>query len=94
MHLYWSYPQGRNYATVDNIFKFMNLNFFSHLALFGSFGMHAKDTDYIFGTPYTQIHTRTNTDTHLHVCTQKYTHKCACGKSMDDVTSNPVVKPH
>ena len=24
MHLYWGYPQGRNYAFIDNILKVMN----------------------------------------------------------------------
>ena len=41
---------------------------FLHFTLFGSFGMHAKDTNFTFGTPHThiQVHTKdscTHTDT-------------------------------
>ena len=39
---------------------------FLHFALFGSFGINAKDTYFIFGTP----HTHTNADTQMHTQTQ------------------------
>ena len=104
MHLYWGYPQGRKYASINNILKVTNffknhiLHFlshltympkililhlayhthtytdthrhiqipFSHFALFGSFGIHAK---YIWHT----------TDLHMHrysdICTETLTHR-------------------
>ena len=45
---------------------------FLHFTLFGSFGIHAKDTDFIFGIP--QTYTWTDTQTWTHTCTEKLTH--------------------
>ena len=36
MYLYWGYPQGRNYAHVDNILKIMNFLKILHFAIIGS----------------------------------------------------------
>ena len=36
MHLYWAYPQGRNYTSINNILKVMNFLKNSHFALFVS----------------------------------------------------------
>ena len=47
----------------------MNLKKNSHFALFGSFGIHVKDTNFTFGTPHTHIYT----DTHRHM--QTYRHR-------------------
>ena len=71
MHRYWGYPQGRNYASIDNILKVMNFFKISHFALFGLFDIYAKDTKFINGThtthtekyKYTQTHEHTDTDT-------------------------------
>ena len=60
MHLYWAYPWGRSYASIDNIYEFLKN---SHFALFGSFGIHAKDTNFTFGTPWTHTHIQIHTDT-------------------------------
>ena len=71
MHLYWGYPQGKNYASVNNILKVMT--FFkenSHFALFSSFGIHAKDTNFIFGI--LQTYTCTDTQTCTHIDTHMY----------------------
>ena len=46
---------------------------FSHFAPFGSFGIHAKDTNFIFGTPQTYIDTDTHTCTHMYRYTQIHT---------------------
>ena len=69
MHLYWGYLQGRNYASINNIHKVTNILKISHFALFGSFGIHVKDTNFTFGTPHTHIYT----DTHRHM--QTYRHR-------------------
>ena len=45
---------------------------FLHFALFGSFGIHAKDTNFIFRTPPT--YTDTDTHTHTHTHTHMYRH--------------------
>ena len=37
MHLYWGYPHGKNYASVNNILKVTNFFKNSHFALFSSF---------------------------------------------------------
>ena len=55
----------------------MNFKTNSHFALFGSFGIHTKDTNFIFGTPHTQkyrythrhVHTQTDTNTIFTFCT-------------------------
>ena len=44
----------------------MNFKKNSHFALFGSFGICTKDTNFINGTP----HTHRNTDTYRHIHTQ------------------------
>ena len=36
MHLYWGYPQGRNYTSINNILKGMNFFKNSHFTLFDS----------------------------------------------------------
>ena len=41
-----------------------------HFTLFGSFGIHAKDTNFIFGTP--QTYTCTDTQTCTHIDTNMY----------------------
>ena len=43
----------------------------SHFALFVSFDMHAKNTNFTFGIPHTQIYryTQTHTDTIFTFCT-------------------------
>ena len=48
----------------------------SHFALFGSFGIYAKATDFIFGTPqtYTDTDTCTHIDKHMYRHTQRQTH--------------------
>ena len=48
------------------------MNFFknSHFALFVSFGIHVKDTNFTFGTPHT--HTYTDTHRHMHTYRQRY----------------------
>ena len=38
---------------------------FVHFTLFGSFGIHAKDTNFIFGIPQTYTCTDTQTCTHM-----------------------------
>ena len=43
---------------------------FLHFALFASFGIHAKDTNFIFGTPHT--HRNRYTQTHAHTDTPIY----------------------
>ena len=90
MHLYWGYPQGRNYIQLWTIFlKLLIFKFFSHFVLFGSFGIYAKGTNFILGTPYT--YRDAHKDRYRHTCaclyTSTHTHKCACGKSMTIVTS-------
>ena len=72
MHLYWGYLQGRNYASINNIF--LKLWIFlknSHFALFVSFDIHAKNTNFTFGIPHTHIYryTQTHTDTIFTFCT-------------------------
>ena len=64
MHLYWGYPQGRNYASIDNILK-DDFFFNSHFALYGLFGIHAKDTKFINGT-HTHTHRDINVHRHMH----------------------------
>ena len=68
IHLYWGYPQGRNYASVSNILEIMNFKI-SILHFFGSFGINAKDTKFISGTP----HTHTEIQIHTGIYTQTYT---------------------
>ena len=64
MHLYWGYPQGRNYASVNNIVKVTN--FFKKFT-FCSFGIEAKDTKFINGTTHTHTQKyRYYTDTCIH----------------------------
>ena len=70
MHLYWGYLQGRNYACINNILEVMNFFKNSHFALFVSFGIHVKDTNFTFGTPHT--HTYTDTHRHMHTYRQRY----------------------
>ena len=36
MYLYWGYPQGRNYISINNILKVMNFLKNSHFTLFDS----------------------------------------------------------
>ena len=55
MHLYWGYLQGRNYASINNILKVMNFLKNSHFALFVSFAIHAKNTNFTFGIPHRHI---------------------------------------
>ena len=43
---------------------------FLHFTLFGSFGIHAKDTNFIFGIP--QTYTCTDTQTRIHIDTHMY----------------------
>ena len=62
MHLYWGYPQRRNYMSINNILKVVNVLNFS---LFGSFGIHAKDTNFTFGTPHTHLYRYTQTHAHI-----------------------------
>ena len=71
MHLYWGYLQGRNYASINNILKVMNFLQNSHFALFVSFDIHAKNTNFTFGIPHTHIYryTQTHTDTIFTFCT-------------------------
>ena len=73
MHLYWGYLQGRNYASINNILKVMNFIINSHFALFVSFDIHAKITNFTFGIPHTHtyiyIYTQTHTDTIFTFCT-------------------------
>ena len=38
---------------------------FLHFTLFGTFGIHAKDTNSIFGIPQTYTYTDTQTCTHI-----------------------------
>ena len=49
--------------------KVMNFLKISHFALFGSFGIHVKDTDFTFGTPHTHIYIQIHTDTCRHTDT-------------------------
>ena len=44
--------------------------------IFGSFGIHATDTNVIFGTPHrdTDTHSLTHIDTHMYRHTQIHTH--------------------
>ena len=46
---------------------------FSHFAAFGSFGIHAKDRNFIFGTPQTYRDTDTYTCTHIDTYMYKHT---------------------
>ena len=50
---------------------------FLHFTLFGSFGIHAKDTDYIFGIQQTSTCIDIQTCTHIdkHTCTDILTHR-------------------
>ena len=41
---------------------------FSYFVIFGLFGMHAKDTNFIFGT-----HTHTQIQKHIETCTHTHT---------------------
>ena len=43
---------------------------FLHFTLFASFGIHAKDTNFIFGIP--QTYTCTDTQTYTHIDTHMY----------------------
>ena len=63
MHPYWGYQQGRNYTSINNILKVTN---FLKNSRFTLFGIHAKDTNFTFGTPYTHMYT----DTHRHAYIQ------------------------
>ena len=63
MHLYWGYPQGRNYASVYNILKVMNFLKISHFQCLGSFGIHAKDSKFLNGTLHAHKYTYAQTDT-------------------------------
>ena len=65
MHLYWGYPQQRNYVSINNIHKVMNFFLISHFQLFGSFGIHAKYTKFLNGTPHTHKYTYTHTETDI-----------------------------
>ena len=67
----WGYLQGRNYASINNILKVMNFLKNSYFALFVSFDIHAKNTDFTFGIPHT--HTHTHTHTHIYRYTQTHT---------------------
>ena len=67
MHPCWGYQQGRNYPYIDNILKVTNFFKNSH---FTHFGIHAKDTNFTFGTPYTHMYT--DTHRHMHI----YRHRC------------------
>ena len=67
MHLYWGYPEGRNYGSIDNILKVMDFLNNSHFALFSSFDIYAKGTKFINGTSYTHRHMHTETK---HRCIQ------------------------
>ena len=71
MHLYWGYLQARNYASINNILKVVNFLKTSHFALFVSFDIHAKNTNFTFGIPHTHIYryTQTHTDTIFTFCT-------------------------
>ena len=67
---------------------------FLHFTLFGSFGIHAKDTNFIFGIPQTYTCTDTQTCTHIdthvqtltqiqiqrdkHVCIQTHAYTLMC----------------
>ena len=62
MHLFWGYLQGRNYACINNILKVMNFLKNSHFALFASFDIHAKNTNFTFGIPHAHIYRY-----HLHI---------------------------
>ena len=42
MHLYWGYPQERNYTSINNILKVMNFKINSHLTLFDSLAKMPK----------------------------------------------------
>ena len=46
-HLYWGYPQRKNYTSVNNILKVKIFKENSCFALFSSVGIHAKDTKFI-----------------------------------------------
>ena len=70
MHLYWGCLQERNYASINNIHKIMNFLKISHFALFGSFGIHVKDTNFTFGTPHTHTYMYRYTQTHADIQTQ------------------------
>ena len=61
MHLYWGYLQGRNYASINNVLKVMNFLKNSHFALFFSFDIHVKNTNFTFGIPHTHIQIHTDT---------------------------------
>ena len=43
--------------------------------LFGSFSIHAKDTNFIFGIPQTYTWTDTQTYTHTHTHTHTHTYR-------------------
>ena len=53
---------------------------FLHFTLFGSFSIHAEDTNFIFGIPqtYTCTDTKTYTHTHTHTETLTQIHRDIC----------------
>ena len=63
MHLYWGYPQGRNYTSINNILKVYEFLKKFTFYTFWLIGKHAKDTKFISGIPYTDTCTHTDTDT-------------------------------
>ena len=48
--------------------------YYSHFTFFGSFGIFAKDSNFIIGTPQTYTDTDTHTCTHAHVQAHPDTH--------------------
>ena len=62
MHLYWGYPQGQNYTSINNILSYEFLKKITFYT-FGLIGKDAKDTKFISGIPHTDTCTHTDTDT-------------------------------
>ena len=64
MHLYWGYPQGRNYTSINILYEFLKKFTF---CTFWLIGKHAKDTKFISGIPHTDKCTHTDIGTHRQI---------------------------